>query len=108
VRCSGSSPSAAQQSVVVLMLLGLSTVSPKPPSAFRFLASQVRPPRTSSARFFGASARWRRTRSRATTAVAVASALDDSSPSQWPAATRASSSFCRADASVRSTALVPG
>ena len=71
--------SARGQSMVVEMLLKLLTVSPQPPSAFWFAASQARPPSMRRGVRLRAS-----TRARALTATAVERADVDSSPTQWP------------------------
>ena len=94
---------AAQTSTVVLRLLGLPTVSPKPPSGFRVPTSHPVPLATrvlqvaSSPRSSRPSPS-RSSRARARTAVAVDRALLDNSPSQWPSRTRESSSFRVAEA----------
>ena len=85
---------------VVLMLLKLLTVSPQPPSEFWFSINQSLP-RTIRSRIVSrmrASRLWQSQRwaSNAQTAVAVESALLDSSPSQYPWALRASNSDRRA------------
>ena len=96
-----AAPNAAQHSAVVEMFDLLRVVSPHPPSAFTCSASQRSPPRMSGdadtpVRTFpplrtGVSAlhpppRTCSTLASATTAVAVESALDESSPVQCPAA----------------------
>jgi hypothetical protein len=86
--------------VVVLMLLGLSVVSPQPPSAFWLATSQRTPDvlrishRSRSAGACGAKS------FRANEAVAVDRALLERRPSQCPAGVRASSRRRRALASV--------
>src|SRR5205807_4767776 len=97
----GTTPNAAQHSVVVLMLLRLNGVSPQPPSALTLRASQSRPLETRSAEcgvrsegscFFSTTAS-------AQTAAAVESALLESSPAQWPSDVRAARSSLRVSSS---------
>ena len=71
---------AAQHRAVVLMLLGLSVVSPQPPSPFWVLTSHAPPPRASAPS--AGRGRWRSTSVSAMTAVAVESEDDDSLPAQ--------------------------
>ena len=75
-------PNAAQQSVVVLMLLKLSVVSPQPPSAFACAASQSRPQEMCGAVRGEPDWPCRSQSVSAHTAVAVDSALLESSPVQ--------------------------
>src|SRR5438876_5381013 len=93
----GTAPNAAQQSVVVLMLLRLSVVSPQPPSALTWRASQSRPrPMRSAERAVRNAGLFFSTTASAQVAVAVESALLESSPVQWPSGARRASNSPRA------------
>src|SRR5213083_3051869 len=79
----GTIPNAAQHNVVVLGLLRLSVVSPQPPSALVWRASQSKPVEMRSAeRGVRDEGSCFSTRLSAQTAVAVESALLESSPAQ--------------------------
>ena len=92
-----AAPNAAQQSAVVLMLLLLCTVSPQPPSAFCVRASHPSPRRIMSPSASRPSC------ASATTAVAVESALLESSPTQCPSAVSSPSSAAVARPSATGT-----
>src|SRR5437016_3649 len=93
---SGQIPKAAQTTVVVLRLLRLQIVSPQPPSAFAWLASQDRPFSISKSYRASAGLHSRFANASATTAVAVESALADSLPLHKVFPQRSSSSVARA------------
>src|SRR5690349_19005007 len=80
----GTTPRAAQQRVVVLILLRLRMVSPQPPSAFTLAASHARPPEIWLAACAAPDCPNRPAIVSAQMAVAVERALLESSPDQWP------------------------
>src|SRR5947207_5284239 len=99
-----AAPKAAQQSVVVLKLLTLRTVSPQPPSALTCSASHSRPLAIRMASLSVLRARLKM--ASAVIAVAVERALLESSPVQSPSALRASSNAVVALPSARAMRLL--